>query len=204
MKVSDILKNLNVDDSDLTGDIHNDVYNYCQKYQIDLEGFSPYVGYRLSFGKMMTIYTVSRDLINKALDMDIKTMPTGLPERLQSSFLFEAEGDSVLFGDITAIGGFLLKGDLVLLTSYKDEETAWQHEKGAFNGSVTMDIQFDEKPNIKKLGKKMYDRVMNKSTFTFVTALANMMDDEKTQIREIMLTDKASWVERKLFINSGE
>ena len=200
MKVSDILKNLDVDDSDLSGDIHKDVFDYCRKYQIDLEGFGPYVGFRLSFGKMMSIYTVSRDLINKALDMDIKTMPTGLPERLQSPFLFEAEGDNVLYSDIAAIGGYLIEGDLVILTAYNDEETAWQHERGAFDGRTVESIEFDEEPDIGRLGKKMYDRVMDKSTFAFVTAMASMMDDEKPQIKESMLTDKTNWLERKLFL----
>jgi hypothetical protein len=214
MKLSDVLKDIRLNNYKLTGNLRADLGAFCEKEHYDINESGNIIAYRLSFGDTLTVHTLTDGVSKRVVNTRIETLPAELPEKLKQSFLFEAKDNGVLFDDIVAIGGFLLDGDLVLLSAYKDGNTIWQHEKGAYDGRNLKDIQFDREPDKEIHGKQTFDRATRKDTFAFITVLALMLEAERTPIlvdggskkarkRNNNKKDgQAGWIERRIYIDA--
>jgi len=214
MKLSDVLKDIRIT-IPLTDNLESDLVVYCRKENIDIKEYGNVIAFRFSFGESLIVHTLTDGVAKKIINTRIENLPNELPDKMKKSFLFEAKDKSVLFDDITAIGGFLLKGDLVLLSAYSDGNTIWQHTKSSFDGRKLEDIQFDENPSEEIYGRKVVDRATRKDTFAFVTILSIMLEAERTPIlidggnkknrkrNERNKANKAgSWIERRIYIDA--
>jgi hypothetical protein len=214
MKLSEVLRDINLSKTKLTGDIRKDLFTYCEKENIDIKEYGNVIAYRMSFGQTLTVHSVTDGVSNRIRHIKIENMPTELPNALKRSFLFESH-KSVLFDDIIAIGGFLLDGELVLISVYQDGSTYWQHEKGAYDGRNLSDIQFDDNISQDKYAEQEVKRANRKDTFAFITVLSLMLEAERTPImiddgnkktrKRNKLKKKSStndWIERRIYINA--
>jgi hypothetical protein len=216
MKLSEILRIIDLSEFEFSGDLRKDLARYCESRKIDIREYGNIIAYRLSFGATLTTHVLTGAVSKKIVSTKIETMPTELPAALKKSFLFEAKDDETLFDDVIAIGGFLLDGDLVLISAYQDENTFWQHEKGAYDGRNLSNIQFDREITSEKFGDLWEKRANRKDTFAFITVLALMMEAERTPIVVDEGTKKAKkrnnkadnwnsgppWIERRVYINA--
>ena len=215
-KLSDVLKEVKLNNFSLSGDLRTNLFSYCEKKRIDIMEYGNIIAYRLSFGETLTVHTLTDGVSKRVINTRIENLPTELPDKLKQSFLFEAKENSVLFDDITAIGGFLFEGDLVLLSAYKDGNSIWQHEKGAYDGRNLKDIQFEGELDKRELSKHVFDRATRKDTFAYITVLALMLEAERTPILVDSGSKKArkrnhgkhntsvnqGWIERRIYIDA--
>ena len=216
-KLSDVLKEVKLDNFSFSGDLRADLFSYCEKKKLDIKEYGNIIAYRLSFGETLTVHTLTDGVSKRVINTRIESLPKELPEKLKQSFLFEAKENSVLFDDITAIGGFLLDDDLVLLSAYKDGNSIWQHEKGSYDGRNLEDIHFEGELEKRDLSKQVYDRAIRKDTFAFITVLALMLEAERTPILIDAGSKKArkrchnkchntlvnpSWIDRRIYIDA--
>ena len=214
LRLSEVLKDIDLRNFRVTGDPKTDMLAYCRKGGLSPHEYGNVIAYRMSFGETLTVHTVTGAVAKKVVGTRILMLPPELPGKMKSSFLFEAK-EGALFDDVVAIGGFLLDGDLVLLSVYEDGESIWQHSIGNFGGRKLEDIQFDRTPTESEDGKKVVERAARKDTFAFATILSIMLEAERSPIlldegskkakkrnKLKQAASKSDWVERRIYIDA--
>jgi hypothetical protein len=190
-KLSDTIRSLPFRDFKFTGDFDKDVKNYIKKMETPLRmqnlDDNIYVTalYRLSFGKNITVHTLTDGVIEKIKHTKIENVPNKIPKFMKYPFLIEARHDKVLFDNIYSIGGFTIDNEICLLIGTRlgtEEGYYCQHEKASFDGRKIEDLNVVYHPHIINYGQNAIQLKNRKDTFVFVTILSLMLEAERTPL----------------------
>jgi hypothetical protein len=185
-KLSDSLHNFPDRNFPFTGDLNKDIDDYIKHRQIPLynqdldENKYVFILYCLSFGKNVTVHTLTDGVIEKIKHTKIENMPNEIPKFMKRPFLIEARHDKMLFNDIQSIGGFIYNNEMFLLIGTQGDRYYCQREKASFDGRKIGDINFVYNANI-DYGAFIQLKT-RKDTFAFATTLSLMLEAEKSPL----------------------
>lgn len=207
MKLSDTLKSVEVAGFQRTGVYRDDVARFCREKH--LETNNPYaVGLRLAFWDTITVHALTAGVCQKVLHTKIETMPEERPAFIQKPFLLEAK-DEVLFDDVSAIGGYIDNGILIIISVFVSGMFIVSKEENSYKGLSLNEINFSDSARMPHEYQKNGRKVLS-----FITILSLMMEAERTPIaidggtkKSRKQTGKASgsgaqWIERRIYIDS--
>jgi len=185
-KISDSLHYFSVNNFSFTGNFNEDVKKYIEHENISLynqdldENNYVFILYRLSFGRNITVHTLTDGVVEKIKNIKIDNVPNKIPKFMKQSFLVEARHDKTLFDNIQSIGGFIYNDEMFLIIGIQGNEFYCQRERLSFDGRKIEDINFLYNKNINYgsfIGQKT-----RKDTFAFITVLSLMLEAEKTPV----------------------
>jgi len=217
-KISDSLHNSPIKNFDFSGDFDTDVNNFIKHeniapYNQDLdENNYVFMLYSLSFGKKITVHTLTDGVIGKVKHTKIGNIPNEIPKYMKQPFLFEAQNDKTLFDDIQSIGGFIYKNEIFLIIGTKGDKFYCQRERSSFDGRKIDDINFIY--NTKINYGKFIDKKNRKDTFAFITTISLMLEAERTPLlidNKLKKSNKKSnkkyneseWIMKRIYIDKN-
>jgi len=218
-KISDSLHNSPFKNFNFSGDFDTDVkkfieHEHISPYNQDLdENKYVFMLYSLSFGKNITVHTLTDGVIGKIKRTKIENIPNEIPIYMKQPFLFEAQNDKTLFDDIQSIGGFIYKNEIFLIIGTKGDRFYCQREKSSFDGRNIDDINFIYNDGINY--GKFLEKKTRKDTFAFITTLSLMLEAEKTPLlienKKNKLSKKSNkknvleteWIVKRIYIDKN-
>jgi len=213
------LHNSPIKNFDFSGNFNTDIDNFIKQekishYNQDLnENNYVFMLYSLSFGKKITVYTLTDGVIGKVKHTKVENIPNEIPKYMKQSFLFEARNDKTLFDDIQSIGGFIYNDELFLIIGTIGDRFYCQREKSSFDGRKLDDINFVYNTEIEY--GKFLDIKTRKDTFAFVTILSLMLEAEKTPLLidnkmgkknkgiNKKSTYESEWINKRIYIDKN-
>ncbi|GAB6392483.1 MAG: hypothetical protein MdMp014T_1856 [Treponematales bacterium] len=191
--LSEAMRHFPTQEFPITGDLDRDIKNYMEYRKIP-----PYYQHlddniyvisrlRLSFGRTLTVHTLTDGVIEKVKHTRIENVPNEIPKFMRQPFLIEARHDKTLFGDIEGIGGFTINDEICLVIGKQSERCYIQHEKASFDGRKIEDINllYDKRVHYDwygQFGQNFIQQKTGKDTFAFVTILSLLLEAEKTPL----------------------
>jgi hypothetical protein len=210
-KFSDAMRQIDISKYKMTGNLKADAELFAHE-----KDWGPcevnYVALRMSFGKIITVHTLTDGVAGKVNNTVICNMPREIPHFLTKPFIIEARHDNVLFADVVSISGYLCEGELFLISILADDGCIIQHELKSYDGRSLDEINFLE---FGSSGKYSREDLRRTDTMAFVTVFALMMEAERTPIsvdttREYHLRKgekipsnnfKSDWIEKRVYID---
>jgi len=214
-RISENLRTININEFIQTGNLFNDVNEFCKlsgKNPSSLPPGMPIVlALRLKLGSPLTVHVLTEAVCKKVLRVKIENLPTEYPAFLENPFFIEAKPGKVLFDNIDAIGGFIDENDEFYLVIWSDEGTHFTKTKTPFKGIRLDQIDYVQHPN-----SFPPPAGQNKNVFPFITILALMLEAEKTPIEidhgtkktrkrnqiQNKQKDQPDWIEKRIFIDA--
>jgi hypothetical protein len=208
MKISEMLKELDISGFRRTGIFKDDVERFCDYAHLNTN--NPYaVALRLAFGDTITVHALTEGVCERIKNTHIEHLPNGRPEFLKHPFLLEAKGETLL-NNIHTIGGYIDNGVLVIISFFTDGSFLVQMEQNAFSGMALEEINFRNTSGEERAGNER-----NRDTLPFVTILALMLEAERTPLlvdggskksikrnRNKKPGNASGWVERRIYVNT--
>ena len=223
LTLSEMMHTFPLNGFQITGDFQQDIGNYIEfkkipshKRNLDSESFT-FPLLRLSFGKSITVHTLTDGVVEKVRHTKIENMPNKIPNLMQHSFLIEARREKPLFDNIYSIGGFILKDDLILIVKTVDNNEPGlfcQHERASFDGRNINDLNFIYNKSI-DFDPSYTQARTRKDTYAFVILFSLMLEAERTPLIVETLKGKTSkktkapkvvndgsgWITKRVFID---
>jgi len=174
----------------ISGDLEKDITAFMQTrkmrpYPIDMDlerfGF-PFL--RLSFGKNITVHTLTDGVVGTVNQTKLEDVPTEIPKLMQRSFLLEARRGKPLFEDVFSIGGFAYGDTIVLVVktlSNNQPGLFCQCEKASFDGRSIDDMNMFCNKNFASSPSYMQIRT-RKDIFSFAIKFSLLLEAEKTPL----------------------
>jgi len=190
LTLSEMMHTFPLNDFQITGDFNKDISNYVEykkipvlQQHLDNELYT-FPLFRLSFGKTITVHTLTDGVIEKIKHTKIVNMPNKIPDLMKRSFLIESRREKPLFDNIHSIGGFTINNEICLIMKSMDENAPGlfcQHEKASFDGRKIDDLNLIYEANFSYDLSYMQART-RKDTFAFAIILSLMLEAEKTPL----------------------
>ena len=223
LTLSEMMHTFPLNGFQISGDFQQDVDNYIdfkkipsQKRNLDSESFI-FPLLRLSFGKSITLHTLTDGVVEKVRHTKIETMPNKIPNLMQNSFLIEARRGKPLFDDVYSIGGFILNDEIFLLVKTVDNNEPGlfcQHERASFDSRSIDDLNFIYNRSINFDPSYTQSRT-RKDTYAFVIIFSLMLEAERTPLligtlkgkisKKIkapkVANDGSGWITKRVFID---
>jgi hypothetical protein len=188
LTLSDMMRTFPLKDFQISGDFNKDIINFIEykkmpvlRQNLDNEAFT-FPLFRLSFGKSVTVHTLTDGVVEKIKHTKIENMPNEIPNLMKQSFLIEARRDKPLFDDIYSIGGFLINNEICLIikTITNNELGLFcQHEKASFDGRKLEDLNLVYNKNF--IFEQSYIQARTRSdTFAFAIIFSLILEAERT------------------------
>jgi hypothetical protein len=186
---------------EISGNFKQDIANYIDFKKIpiahqtlDYEGYT-FPLFRLSFGKTITVHTLTDGVVEKVKHTRIENMPNEIPNLMKQSFLIEARRDKPLFNEIYSIGSFLLNNEICLIVkTVTDNEPGLfcQHERASFDGRKIEDLNLIYDTKIGLFDPSYIQARSRKDTFAFAIIFSLMLEAERTPLLIETKNDKKS------------
>ena len=223
LSLSEMMHTFPLKDFQITGDFEKDIANYLEykkippnQQNLDNEGFT-FPLYRLSFGKNITVHTLTDGVVEKVKHTIIKNMPNEIPKLMKQTFLIEARKEKPLFADIYSIGGFLINNEICLLikTVTNNEPGLFcQHENASFDGRKIEELNLIYNQNLNYDPSYMIART-RKDTFAFAIIFSLMLEAERTPLlvetnneksknkgKSNKNNNEAEWIVKRVYIDN--
>ena len=206
LSLSDMMKTFPLNDFHISGDFNKDIASFIEYKKIPLlqqnfdnEAFT-FPLYRLSFGKNITVHTLTDGVVEKVKHTKIENMPNAIPNLMKQSFLIEARHEKPLFDDIYSIGGFFFNNEICLIikTIIENQPGLFcQHEKASFDGRKIDDLNLIYNKNINYDPSYIQART-RKDTFAFLIIFSLMLEAERTPLLIETKKDKSDRKDRNI------
>jgi len=208
----------------ISGDFQADIESYIEfkhipsiKQNLDFEGFV-FPLLRLSFGKNITVHTLTDGVIEKVKHTKIENMPNEIPNFMKKPFLIESRREKPLYDNVYSIGGFILNNEICLIIKEVENNTPGlfcQHEKASFDGRKIDDLNLIYNRNF-TFDPSYVQARSRKDTFAFAIIFSLMLEAEKTPILIETKNDKpdkraintnkklkndTSWIIKRVYID---
>jgi hypothetical protein len=176
---------------EISGDFNKDIANYVEFKKMPLSHQSldnelyTFPLFRLSFGKTITVHTLTDGVVEKVKHTKMENMPNEIPNLMKHSFLIEARREKPLFNDVYSIGGFVLNDEicLVMKTISENEPGLFcQHEKTSFDGRKIEDLNLIYDRKIGNIDPSYIQARTRKDTFAFAIIFSLMLEAERTPL----------------------
>ena len=223
LTLSEMVHTFPLNSFEITGDFRQDIDRYIefknipnQKRNLDSESFTlPLL--RLSFGKSITVHTLTDGVVEKVRHTKIENMPNNIPNLMKHSFLIEARRDKPLYNNIYSIGGFILNDEIFLIIKTVDDNEPGlfcQHERSSFDGRNIDDLNFIYNKSVNNDPSYTQART-RKDTYAFVILFSLMLEAERTPLLVETLKGKTSkktnapkhanigteWITKRIYID---
>ena len=225
LSLSEMLHTFPLGDFQISGDFHTDVPKYLEykkmplpQNALDNERYVlPLL--RLSFGKSITVHTLTDGVVEKIKHTKIENVPNEIPNLMKKSFLIEARRDRPLFDDVYSIGGFIINNQICLLIKTITENQPGlfcQHEKASFDGRKIDDLNLVYNNNF-SFDPSYKEARTRKDTFAFAIIFSLMLEAERTPLLVEAVKDKKNkiapnkrqknneteWVTKRVYIDKN-
>ena len=207
MKFSEAIRTIDISNFKRMDDVEIDSGRFCNEKKIDIGGIN-YIALRLAFGDTITVHTLTDGVAAKIKRTVLCNTPYEIPHFLTKPFIIEARHDKSLFDNVTCLAGYLSRGDLFLISIFKDGSALVQHEVASYDGRKIENIKFYE------YGTCFSTDPERKDTFAFATVFALMIEADRTPIvieeKRIRTTKgsgkksnsyKSDWIEKRVYID---
>lgn len=188
LSLSDMMHFFPLKEFQISGDFNEDITNYVEYKKIPIlqrnldNELYVFPLFRLSFGKIITVHTLTDGVIGKIKHTKIENMPNKIPNLMNHSFLIEARRDKPLFDNIYSIGGFIINNEIYLVIKAKVENEPGlfcQHEKASFDGRKIEELNLIYDKNINYDPSYIQART-RKDIFAFTILFSLMLEAERT------------------------
>jgi hypothetical protein len=223
LSLSEMMHTFPLGDFIISGDFNKDIANFIDykkipifKQNLDNESFTLPL-FRLSFGRNITVHTLTDGVVEKIKHTKIENIPNEMPNLMKNPFLIEGRRDKPLFDNIYSIGGFNINNEICLLikTIIENQPGLFcQHEKASFDGRKIADLNLIYDKNI-TYDPTYIEARTRKDTFAFAIIFSLMLEAERTPFLIETKKDKSNkkannikrtnneteWITKRIYID---